>query len=303
MKNIHILIICLLFLTFCSSLQGSSLVLESQYQFQGTIDLIYFVEAAAEYFSQKGAEAFIEFGEEGSKWLKGNRYLFLYDLEGISVFHPYEKEFVGKNVLDLHDMNGKPVIRYIVDIASNPSEPYGWIHYLWAERGEIFPYWKSAYIMRVNDPEGIPYAIGSGTYDIRLEKKFMVDTVDSAASLIEKEGEAAYSKLVDKSTIFYFSDVYIFVFSMEGKAIVDPVFPEIKGRDMIDFKDGVGKYVVREMIDKLREDNEAFIVYLWPQPGQSTLSKKILYIRKAKVGNENVIVGSGLFVVEPIWKK
>ena len=260
MKKIQILIICLLFLTFFSSLQGSSQILESQYQFQGTIDLIDFVEKAAEYFSQKGVEAFIEFGEEGSKWLKGNRYLFLYDLEGISVFHPYEKEFVGKNVLDLHDMNGKPVIRYIVDIASNPSEPYGWIHYLWAERGEIFPYWKSAYIMRVNDPEGIPYAIGSGTYDIRLEKKFMVDTVDSAASLIEKEGEAAYSKLVDKSTIFYFSDVYIFVFSMEGKAIVDPVFPEIKGRDMIDFKDGVGKYVVSEMIDKLREDNKAFIV-------------------------------------------
>ena len=303
MKKIQILIICLLFLTFFSSLQGSSQVLESQYQFQKTIDLIEFVEAAAEYFSLRGADAFIDFSEEESKWLKGKRYLFLYDLEGNCVFHPYEKEFVGINVLDLRDMNGKPMIRFIVDIASKSSEPYGWVHYLWAERGEIFPYWKSAYIVRVHDPEGIPYAIGSGTYDIRLEKKFMVDTVDAAASLIEKEGEAAYSKLVDKSTIFYFSDVYIFVISMEGKAIVDPVFPGIKDRDMIDFKDGVGKYVVREMIDKLQEENKAFIVYLWPQPGQSTLSKKIVYTRKVKVGNENVIVGSGLFIVEPIWKK
>jgi len=303
MKKIQISVICILYLTFFSSLQGSSQILESQYQFRETIDLIDFVETASKYFSQKGVEAFIDFGEEGNKWLKGERYLFVYDLGGKCVFHPYEKKFVGKNMLDLHDMNGKPVIRYIVDIANNTSKPFGWVHYLWAERREIFPSWKSAYIMRVNDPRGIPYIIGSGTYDIRLEKKFMVDIVDAAASLIEKEGEVAYSKLADKSTVFYFSGIYIFVISMEGKAIVDPVFPGIKGRDMIDFKDGIGKYVVREMIDKLKEKNKVFIVYLWPKPGQSTLSKKIVYIRKVKVGDENVIVGSGLFIVEPIWKK
>ncbi|NQV17314.1 MAG: cache domain-containing protein [Armatimonadetes bacterium] len=299
---IKVKILCLLFLTFFFSLQGSSQILESQYQFQETIDLIEFVETAAAYFSQKGAGAFIDFGDKDSKWIKGKRYLFLYDLKGNCIFHPYEKEFVGTNILDLQDMNGKPVIRNIIDVASNPSKPYGWIHYLWAERGEIFPYWKSAYVMKVNDQEGNSFIIGSGTYQIHLEKKFMLDTIDAAANLIKKEGEAAYSKLVDKSTMFYFSDVYIFVISMEGKAIVDPVFPGIKGRDLIDFKDGVGKYVVREMIDKLQIEDKAFIVYLWPQPGQSTLSKKMLYVRKVKVGNDHVIVGSGLFIVEPIWK-
>ncbi len=109
------------------------------YQFEETNDLIAFVKAAATGFHIKGEQAFIEFGTKNSKWLEGGRYLFIYDLEGNCVFHPTQKELVNTNCLYLKDMNGKPLIKIIVDIASNPDKPNGWIHYLWAEQGRIFP--------------------------------------------------------------------------------------------------------------------------------------------------------------------
>jgi signal transduction histidine kinase len=291
-----------LFIFIISFFSATSQTVQSEYQFEETINLIEFVESAAKIFSQKGTESFAKFSDKGSKWFKGNKYLFIYDFEGKCIFHPIEKEFVGKNMIDMCDMNGKPVIRFIINIASNTLKPKGWVHYLWAESDEFFPFWKSAYIVRVEDPQGKPYAIGSGTYDIRTERKFIVDVVDSAAHLIEKEGKAAYEKLIDKSSIFYFFDVYMFVISFDGKAIVDPAFPGIKERNLIDFQDAIGKYVVKEIIDKLKDKNKAFLLYLWPRPGQTKLSKKTLYIRKVKVGKENVIVGSGLFIVDPIWK-
>ena len=131
----------------------------------------------------------------------------------------------------------------------------------------------------------------------------MIDMVDSAANLISKRGTAAYEKLLDKSTIFYFMDIYVFVIDMHGKAIVDPVFPGVQGRDMLDFKDEIGTSVVIEMFRRLEESDKASISYLWPRPGQTNPSKKIAYVRKVKVDDEYVIVGSSMFVIEAIWKQ
>jgi signal transduction histidine kinase len=275
----------------------------SNYQFRETVELINYVENAAEYFSDKGKEAFWDFGKQDSKWFYGNRYLFLYSFDGVCVFHPVNKELQGQNVIHLEDMNHKPVIQYIIDIVTRPNNPKGWVHYLWAERGEIFPSWKSAYVMKVEGPDGTPYAIGSGTYDIRFEKQFMVDIVDSAASLIASEGESAFEQLMDKKSIYYFKDIYVFVISPEGKAIVDPAFPGRRDRDLIYFQDRAGKYVVQEIIEKLEHQDRTFMAYIWPQAGQSKLSKKIIYARKVIYDGGSVIVGSGIFQINPIWNK
>ncbi len=272
------------------------------YQFEETIDLIAFVEAAATEFHMKGEQAFIEFGTENSKWFEGERYLFIFDLEGNCVFHPIEKELVDKNCLNMKDMNGKPLIKFIVDIASDPNQPNGWVHYLWAERGRIFPEWKTAYVTRVLAPDGKAYAVGSGTFSIRTEKKFMTDLVDSAANLINVKGKDAFNTLLDKSSIFYFNNVYLFVISMNGKVLADPAFPRMEGRDVLNFQDVVGKYVIKELIEKLDVSDSTFSIYLWPKPGQSNPSKRIIYARRVSADGMPVIVGSAIFVTEPIWK-
>lgn len=300
-KYLKVIIITTLILV--SLYQVKSQPESSKYQFQETVELINLVESAAHHFSETGEEAFRDFSRKNSKWLYDDKYLFIYNLDGVCIFHPINKELQGQNLIHLEDMNGKPIIQFIVNIASKPKNQKGWVHFLFADHGDIFPSWKSAYVMRVTGPDGTPYAIGSGTYDIRIEKAFMIDVVDSVANLIAAEGEDAFEQLLDKKSIFYFSDIYVFVISTEGKAIVDPAFPGIKGRDLINFQDGDGKYVVKEMIEKLKTTDKAFIVYMWPKPGESKLSKKIIYSKNTKYMGKTVIVGSGIFQINPIWNK
>ncbi len=62
------------------------------------------------------------------------------------------------------------------------------------------------------------------------------------------------------------------------------------------FKDAVGRYVVKDMIQKLQTADEAWVQYLWPKPGATVPSRKLAYIRKVKVGDETLIVGSDFFL-------
>lgn len=301
-KKIHLLYLLLL---LCSTSALAQRVQPdfSLYQFKETRDLVNRVRDAATMFSEKGENAFIEFGEEGSIWLSGTWYIFVYDLDGTCIFHPVQKDFIGQNLIDLKDINGKPIIRFIVNIASRPGESSGWIHYLWAEPGELFPSWKHAFVMGVRGPDGKTYAIGSGTYNIRTETAWVVATVDSAAGLIRTHGKEAYGQLVDDASIFYFYNTYVFVLSREGNMLVDPAFPTNEGRNVIDFKDYAGHMIVREMLERLEDQDEVYVTYLWPAPGQTNPSKKMIYARKVMAGTEQVIVGASLYLVEPIWKK
>jgi signal transduction histidine kinase len=303
---LHRVQISLTFIILILSSCGSSSKPQSdlnQYQFKETRDLVSFVNEAAALFSAKGKDAFIEFGKKGGKWFSDKRYIFIYDLDGVCIFHPVLKESVGKNLLDLKDMNGKPIGKFIQFIASNAKNPYGWIHYLWAEPGEIFPSWKNAYVMGVRGPDGKTYAIGSGTYNIRTEIQFVVDIVDSAARIIQKQGKEAYDHLLDKASIFYFYNTYIFVLSAKGQLLADPSFPTNIGRNVIDFKDYNGQMIIRGMLDRLKKEDVAHISYMWPAPGQTNPSKKMIYARKVLSGVDTVIVGSSLYLVDPIWEK
>jgi signal transduction histidine kinase len=205
-------------------------------------------------------------------------------------------------MMHLKDMNGKPVIEEIVNVAMASETGTGWIHYLWAEMGEFFPSWKSAYVKKVKGPDGKVYVLGSGTYDMRNEKAFMVSIVDSAYQLLISQGDKAYSTLLDKSSIFFFRNTYVFVIDMQGKTVVDPVFPGISGRDLSNFQDLVGNNVVVTMIEKLKDSDNAFVLYIWPRPGETLPSKKIAYIRRVTVNGKKLIVGSTMYIEEPIWK-
>ena len=275
----------------------------NRYQFQETRDLVSFVKEAAALFSEKGKDAFIEFGKKDSKWFSGSKYIFMYDLSGICIFHPVLKESVGKNLLEIKDMNGKPIGKFIQLIASNTEKPYGWIHYLWAEPGEIFPSWKNAYIMGVKGPDGKTYAIGSGTYNIRTEIQFVVDIVDSAAKLIQKQGKEAYDHLLDKASMFYSYNTYIFVLSTNCQLLADPSFPTNIGRNVVAFKDYNGHMIIKDLIERLKKEDVVYISYMWPAPGQTNPSKKLIYARKVLSGTDTVVVGSSLYLMEPIWEK
>jgi len=275
------------------------------YTYEDTKRLVSLVEDAAALMEQKGEGAFKEFGVKGSRWFDQDYYLFVYDVDGNCVFHPVAPELVGKNAMDLRDMNGKPVVRRLTEIGLRPEkDASGWVFYLWEDNTQLIPLWKSAYVRKVVAPGNKVYVIGSGVYNIKIEKVFVQDRVNQACALLESKGkDAAFREFRDPSSAFVFLDTYVFVLDTEGHTLVDPAYPTFAGRDLSQFKDAVGVLVVQEIKEKLAKSDDAWVQYLWPRPGSPVPSRKLIYVRKIKVGDETLIVGSDFFLATPIWMK
>lgn len=275
------------------------------YLYQDTKRLVALVEEAAELMEKRGQAAFEEFGKKGSKWFDDKHYFFAYDISGTCLFHPVEPELVGKNLMNLKDMNGKPILRMVTDVGKKPgNHASGWVFYLWEDGTQISPLWKASYIRKVIGPDKKIYLIGSGLHDIKIEKEFVRERVDEAVELLVVKGkEAAFEDFRNPASPFYFLDTYIFVLTMDGRSLVDPAYPTHAGRDLSRFRDAVGMYVVREMIEKLRNSESAWVQYMWPMPGAWLPSRKLAYVRKVKVGDELLIVGAEYFLATPIWMR
>ena len=151
--------------------------LEQLYEHAETRDLVALVKDAAELVRAKGEAAFNEFRISGSRWRQGETYVFVLDPEGNMLVHP-DPAMEGKNQLDLKDINGKPIIRGLIDAATAlPDKPEGWYHYQWPVPGGLLPRWKSSYVRLVPVPSGKRYVVGSGMYNDRMERAFVVDAV------------------------------------------------------------------------------------------------------------------------------
>ena len=266
--------------------------------YQDTKELINLVTDAAEQVQQLGEIVFADFRVPGSRWNQNETYIFVIDPEGNMVVHA-DPTMEGKNQIDLKDINGKPIIRGLIDAASTfPDKPEGWYHYQWNVPGGFLPRWKSSFVRLVTAPSGKSYIIGSGIYNDRMEKEFVVDAVSNAVKEIEKKGEAAFPLFYDPAGQFLVKDAYIFVIDMNGKELVNPPFPALEGRNIMDLKDTRGKYLTREMFNTVNMNGSGWVDYMWPKPGESVSTQKFTYVSKAKMGDKWVLVGSGVYLVD-----
>ncbi|MEI6450102.1 MAG: cache domain-containing protein [Actinomycetes bacterium] len=121
-------------------------------------DVVAFVNKAVAYAEKNGKEAALAaFNDPQGEFQVGELYIFAYDFSGRNLAH-YDQSLVGKDLIDLRDPNGKPIIRDFVGIARNGS---GWLSYVWANPADDDrPEAKIGYITRVDDD----WLLGAGTY-------------------------------------------------------------------------------------------------------------------------------------------
>lgn len=276
-----------------------------RYTYADTRNLVSLVEDAAAILEARGDAAFADFDTPGSRWLTGETYIFAYAPDGTAVFHPISPELKDTNVINLTDIDGKPIIQEIVDVARLPSpKASGWVFYLWQDRTQITPIWKASYVRKVVTPDGKTYALGSGLYNPKIEKVFVQDRVKLACDLLAKAGkEEAFRLFRDTASPFAFLDSYIFVLTEEGETLVDPAFPTRSGREMLSFTDAVGFQPIRALLAKLQAADEAWVQFLWPKPGNVVPSRKLVYARKISLDGETMIVGCDFYLATPIWMK
>jgi len=261
-----------------------------------TRELMTRVDAAVEAVEGEGVEVACSlFKEEGASWHPdADSYVFINDIDGTSLCHPGKPGLEGTSVLGLRDPYGKPIVENFERETEADGE--GWVHYLWPRAAGGTFYWKSTYVRRAGTLEGKEVIVGSGEFDLPMERLFVVEQVDDAVALIQAEGEDAFATLRDKASGFRFYDSYVFVMDANGVHLVNAGFPEHEGENMLAFTDENGKKVGVEMLELLADQDAGWVDYMWPRPGDDPASHKSSYVRRVDLPSGAVlVVGAGIY--------
>jgi Cache domain len=275
------------------------------YLYTDTKQLVLLLHDAAHLVEKEGTAAFPAFAVPGSRWFDHRHYLFIYDINGVCVFHPVEPELVGRHLLGLKDINGKPYGRWLVDVGRRPEpQASGWIFYLWEAPGDLNPTWKVSYICKAVGPDGKVYEVGSGLQNFKMEPIFIKNCVNRAVTLLQQQGEKiAFAQFRDPASRFSFCDTYTYVLDTRGRCLVDPGFPSLGSRDLEQFRDALGHYPVREALQRLQLEDNIWVQYMLPRPGSTLPSRKLAYVRKVKINGEELVVWADFFLATPIWMR
>ena len=111
----------------------------------------------------------LDYGQDG--------YFFLYDYSGRNLMHPRQPELVGRNLIDLRDGRGQPVIRQMIDKARAGG---GFVEYLWNRPSLHRDSPKLGYVTGLDRWQ---WMIGTGTYTDDIERLTQELDAQLAASL------------------------------------------------------------------------------------------------------------------------
>ena len=127
------------------------------------------------------------------------------------------------------------------------------------------------------------------------EAKKVVALVDQAAKLVAEKGKDAFPEL-RKDKKWLSDKTYVFIDQFDGTVLLNPPTPSIEGKNLLDWTDAKGKKIVREFVRVAKSKGAGWVDYYWPKPGEQKPSKKMSYVKKAKLpSGEDVIVGAGIY--------
>ncbi|MES2148875.1 MAG: cache domain-containing protein [Pseudomonadota bacterium] len=113
-------------------------------------------------------------------------------------------------------------------------------------------------------------------------------TADEAIALVHKAGDYLKANGKDKLIAevnnpqgqFRDRDLYISVSDMKGLNLAHAVNPKLVGKDLIDLRDGEGKYFVRERLEGLKKQNSVWVNYIFVNPTNKQLEHKSMYTER-----------------------
>jgi len=117
-------------------------------------------EAAAMIVTQGMDAAIKAIGDAKGPFVWKDSYVFLMDLNGKMLAHPFQPELTKmEHVLLLTDPTDKAMFVRFVNLAR--SVGHGWVEYMWPKPGKSTPSKKLTYIYRVPDTNVF---VGAGVY-------------------------------------------------------------------------------------------------------------------------------------------
>ncbi|MEA2101450.1 MAG: cache domain-containing protein [Thermodesulfobacteriota bacterium] len=126
-------------------------------------------------------------------------------------------------------------------------------------------------------------------------KQECMDKCKAASDLVQKVGlDEALVTLNDKNGPFVWKDTYVFCVDMDRATVLaHPIKPVLIGKDLIGMKDANGKMFFVEFIETAKNDQQGWVEYMWPKPGEDTSSPKDTYVYR--VPGRDILVAAGIY--------
>jgi len=113
-------------------------------------DAIGLVKKAAEFHKKNGREKTVEIlSKAESDFVNGSLYVFAYDTTGTMVAHPKNAKLIGKNLLEVPDVDGKLFRKDILELAK--AGKTGWVDYKYKNPTTNKVEDKTTYVMKAGD--------------------------------------------------------------------------------------------------------------------------------------------------------
>ena len=283
------MILLLALLAACSS--GKDGLDLSAYKYNDTRNLVRFVRTAAQKLQQRGLEGLAEFRREDSS--ENDYYLYVYDLEGVNIFHAGMPELENRDLREIRDKDGKRLLDLVFEAVANPENPHGWVHYTWWEPGKFYPVPKSSCHFQVRLPDGRDAIIGGGINYPLEEREFARIAVDSAVNLIQAKGDSALALIADDESSYNFREVKVFAFKADGTILISPVLSDsLYQARLLDCADETGHKPFERALDQMRDQDRAWQIFLAKNRYERNLVKKTLYLRRTRLGADTIYVGA-----------
>ena len=231
--------------------------------------------------------AFASLGYKAGNFFQGDLHLYVVRYDGLMVAHGEHPEYVGENVLEFKNHEGKYENKLIISGLKNSSEGT-WVSV--KSRNTI----KKVYAEEIKDVEGNSYFIACGYYpDANRDK--VVDLVRNAYSYMKTHGKTvALTEFTGRhADMFEYGDLYITAYTEKGVCIANGKFYDDIGQNFINKQDDEGHYYIRQIIAKSKIGGG------WINYKNNNMHHSV-YIQPIDIGVEKLIITCGLY---PISRK
>lgn len=243
------------------------------------------VEKGAAYFQGHPIDEIGNAFSHTKEFVKGEVYLFVYDLSGICLAHGQESSLIYTNMINYKDEFGTFVIQRLIDKAKSGG---GWITYEWRKAV------KDAYVKMVIKDEK-SYVVGSGYYP-HSKKDAVVSLVKAAAAVFKQEistGRGAleiFAELSYPLGRYVYGDLYLYALDFNGMIVAQGDRPGLIGTNALEAK-ADGKLVNQEIINKLKETTEG----IWVEYTSKNATKETYAERVQDKAGVNYFIACGYY--------
>ena len=123
-------------------------------------------------------------------------------------------------------------------------------------------------------------------------KEDAVKMVKRVQEMFHRAGpQATFAAVTAKDRQFHDRDLYPFIYGLSGINVAHGAKPELVGKNLLDFQDENGKFLIRDMIEVALGPGRGWVDYRWSNPTTGKIEDKSAYVEKMG----DYLVGVGVY--------